>query len=176
MRRRWCCWTMATRSNTRPEGLALIVAAGALALAACSPKAPEGVDKAVLDEALSRVVGSPNTCVMIAEAASGDVVYRYNTATACDRAWPACDAGGTRKLKDLVEITLKDKQPRRLSCNSLDPARNVGWAAGPVPGRPLVYAAVMEGAPERTFPGLMMADRIEAAFLRAGLGDKPVIE
>ena len=176
MRRRWCCWTMATRSRRRPDGLALILAAGALALAACSPKAPEGVDKATLDDALSRVVGSPNTCVMIAEADGGDVVYRYNTATACDRAWPACEGGATRKVKNLLELVVKDKQVRRLSCNSLDPARNVGWAAGPVPGRPLVYAAVMEGEPERTFPGLMMAERIEAAFRRAGLGGQPVSE
>jgi hypothetical protein len=176
MPRRWCCWTMATRSRRRPEGLVLILATGALALAACSPKAPEGVDKATLDDALSRVVGSPNTCVMIAEADGGDVVYRYNTATACDRAWPACDAEPTRKVKDLVALTLKDRQPRRLSCNSLDPTRNVGWAAGPVPGRPLVYAAVMEGEPERTFPGLMMADRIEGAFRRANLSGPPVSE
>ena len=174
MRRRWCCWMMATRSSRRPR--AAVAAAALLALAACSPKAPEGVDKAQLDEALSRLVGAPNTCVMIAESAGGDVVYRYNSATACGRAWPDCEGGSTRTVKDLVEITLKDKQPRRLSCDSADPARDVGWAAGPVPGRPLVYAAVMEGEPERTFPGLMMADRIEAAFLRAGLGDRPVIE
>ena len=176
MRRRWCCWTMATRSRKRPEGLVLILTTGALALAACSPNAPEGVEKAALDDAISRVVGAPNTCVMIAEAAGGDLVYRYNTATACGRAWPDCEGGASRKVKDLLDLAVKDRQPRRLSCNSLDPARNVGWAAGPVPGRPLVYAAVMEGEPERTFPGLMMAERIEAAFRRAGLTERPVSE
>ena len=164
MRPRWCCWTMATRSSKRPRA---VLAAALLALAACSPGAPEGVDKAALDDAVSRAIGDPNSCLLIAERGSGDVVYRYNSATACAREWPSCEGGGSRQLKDLLATTANDGQVRTLSCDSLDPARTVGWAAGPVPGRPLVYAAVMEG--ERTFPGLMMADRIASAFKRAGL-------
>jgi hypothetical protein len=141
-----------------------------VALAACSPGAPEGVDRATLDDAISRAIGLPNTCLMIAELDGGDVVYRYNSATACANAWPSCEpAGGTRKLKDLLEQTVKDRQPRTASCDSRDPARNVAWAAGPIAGKPLVYAAVMEGEPERTFPGMIMADRIAAAFRRAKL-------
>jgi hypothetical protein len=164
MRPWWCCWTMATRSRRRPDK-ALVLAA--LTLAACSPGAPEGVDKAVLDDAVSRAIGDPNTCLMIAEADGGDVVYRYNTATACAREWPSCEGTAVRKVKDLVELTAKDRQVRNASCDSLDPARSVAWSAGPIPGKPLVYAAVMEG--DRTFPGLIMQDRIAAAFKKAGL-------
>jgi hypothetical protein len=155
---------MATRSSTRPSA---VIALALLALSACSPKAPEGVDKAALDDAVSRAIGDPNSCLLIAEVDGGDVVYRYNSATACANVWPACEGNATRKLKDLLDQTAKDRQPRTQSCDSLDPARTVAWAAGPVPGKPLVYAAVMEG--DRTFPGLMMADRIDSAFKRAGL-------
>lgn len=158
---------MATRPSRRPSRILLTAVTGALALAGCSPKAPEGVDKAQLDDAVSRAIGDPNSCLMIARPATGEVVYRYNSATACGREWPTCEGRGVRKVKDLVELTVRDQARRTLSCDSLDPARSVGWAAGPVPGRPLVYAAVMEG--ERTFPGMMMADRIEGAFRRAGL-------
>ena len=170
MRPPWCCWTMATRSR-KPLRAALVTAAAALALAACSPKAPEGVDKAALDDAVSRAIGDPNSCLLIARSPGGEVVYRYNSATACARAWPSCEGQGTRKLKDLLEAVVRDGEPRNLSCDSLDPARSVAWAAGSVAGRPMVWAAVMEG--DRTFPGLIMADRIEAAFARSGLTAAP---
>lgn len=142
-------------------------AAAALALAACSQDAPAGVDKARLDEAISKAIGDPNTCVLIAEAASGKQVYRYNSHTACANKWPACEGAGTRTVGDLLKLTAADKQPRRLSCNTTeDASRGVGWASGQVPGKPYVYAAVMEG--DRAFPGRMMADRLEGAFQRAG--------
>ena len=149
--------------SRRPEAIA---AAAALVLAACAPGAPPGVDKAALDEAVSRAVGDPNTCVLIGEKGSGRALYRYNTATACARDFPDCDGPGTMKLKDLLEAVAKDGQPRRLSCNTqADASRGVGWAAGPIPGRDWVYAAMMEG--DRAFPGMMMADRLEGAFRRA---------
>lgn len=145
--------------------VAALVAAG---LAACSPKAPAGVDKDQLDAAVSKAIGDPNSCLLIAEAGSGKVVYRYNTATTCAKEYPACEAPGAMKLDDLLEKTAKDGQARKLSCDTLaDGSRGVGWASGPVPGRPLVYAAVMEG--DRSFPGMMMADRLDGAFRRAGL-------
>lgn len=119
-----------------------------------------------LDAAISRVVGDPSTCVLIAEAGSGRRYYRYNSATACAREFEACDQPGTRRLDDLLKAVAKDRQPRRLSCNTLtDASRGVGWAAGPIAGTNLVYAAMMEG--ERAFPGRMMADRLEGAFRRA---------
>jgi hypothetical protein len=158
---------MATRSRKRPDAPAAALVA-ALALAACAPGAPQGTDKATLDEAVSRAIGDPNTCVLIARRDGGKVVYRYNTATTCDRELPACDGPGARKLKDLLEQAVADGQSRNLSCNTTaDGSRGVSWAAGPIAGRPLVYAAVMEG--NRVFPGLMMADRLSRAWTRAGL-------
>ena len=46
-------------------------------------------------------------------------------------------------------------------------SRGVGWAAGPIQGTDMVYAAMMEG--DRSFPGRMMAERLDAAFRRAKL-------
>lgn len=139
-----------------------------LALTACSPGAPKGVAKDRLDDAVSQAIGDPATCVLIAEQASGRVVYRYNTATVCARTLPACDGPGSRTVKDLLEATRKDGKPRRLSCySSADASRGVGWASGPIPGKGLVYAAVMEG--KRSFPGMMMADRLEGGFKDVGL-------
>ena len=161
-----CCWTMPTRSRRPPDRRWTAVLA-ALALAACSPGAPEGTDKATLDDAVSRAIGDPNSCVLIADRA-GKVIYRYNTATTCDRELPSCEAGGVRKLKDLLDQTVHDGRPRRLSCNTAaDGSRGVSWASDEIPGRPLIYAAVMEG--NRVFPGLMMADRLSRAWTRAGL-------
>jgi hypothetical protein len=163
---------MPTRSRRPPDlrraALAAALALGVGALAACAPGAPEGTDKATLDEAVSRAIGDPNTCVLIARRDDGKVVYRYNTATTCDRSLPACDGAAQRKLKDLLQQAVADGQARNLSCNTAaDGSRGVSWAAGPIPGRPLVYAAVMEG--NRVFPGLMMRDRLSRAWTRAGL-------
>lgn len=98
--------------------------------------------------------------------------YRYNTATACAREFPSCDAAEARQLKDLLEVTVKDRRARTLSCNTLaDASRGVGWASGPIAGTGLVYAAMMEG--ERAFPGRMMADRLETAFRRAKVSKQP---
>ena len=135
-------------------------------MAACAPDAPPGVEKQTLDAAVSRAVGDPNTCVLIGEKGSGKVLYRYNTATACARAFPDCDGPGTMQVKDLLKAVAEDGKPRKLSCDTTaDASRGVGWAAGPIAGRDWVYAAMMEG--DRAFPGRMMADRLEGAFRRA---------
>jgi hypothetical protein len=142
----------------------------ALMLAACSPGAPKGVDKDTLDAAISRAIGDPDTCLLIAEQASGKLVYRYNTHTACARLLPACagDAKAAQTIDQLLKATRKDGQPRRFSCPSTaDASRGVGWASGPIPGKGLVYAAMMEG--ERAFPGRVMAERLDQAFKDAGL-------
>ena len=140
----------------------------ALALAACAPGAPKGVDKAALDEAVSRAIGDPNSCVLIAEQAGGRRVYRYNTHAACTQRWPACESNARRNVGDLLDITLKDGRPRQLSCDTqADASRGVGWASGAIPGKGLVYAAVMEG--DRGMPGRVMAERLERAFKAAGL-------
>lgn len=147
------------------------LAAAALTLGACSPGAPPGVDRDELDAQVSRAIGDPASCLLIARAgAGGQVLYRYNSATTCDREQPSCDARGQpqgrTKVQALLEATVKDRQPRRLSCSSTaDHSRGVGWASGPIAGTDLVYAAVMEG--ERAFPGMMMAERLDGAFRRA---------
>ena len=72
------------------------------------------------------------------------------------------------RVDQLLQATLKDGQTRTLSCSSTaDASRGVGWAAGPIPGKGLVYAAMMEG--DRAFPGRMMADRLSRSFKDAGL-------
>ena len=146
----------------------LVLGVIGLTLSACAPGAPKGVDKDKLDDAVSQAIGDPATCVLIAEQASGKIVYRYNTATVCARTLPSCEGPGARTVKDLLEATRKDGKPRRLSCySSADASRGVGWASGPIPGKGLVYAAVMEG--KRSFPGMMMADRLESGFQEVGL-------
>jgi hypothetical protein len=147
-----------------------VLALAALVLAACSPGAPKGVDKDTLDEAVSRAIGDPDSCLLIAEQATGKLVYRYNTHTACARPLPACagPTAGTQTIDALLKATVKDGQARTLSCSStIDASRGVGWASGPIPGKGLVYAAMMEG--DRAFPGRMMADRLSRAFKDAGL-------
>lgn len=145
---------------------ALMVAASLLA--ACSPDAPKGVDKAVLDEAVSRAIGDPNTCVILAEKGSGKTVYRYGAYVACERGMPACGAGANRSAVDLAKAVAADGQRVNASCPSnADGSRGVAWAGGPIEGRDLVYAAAMEGA--STPPGLIIADKLENAFRRAGL-------
>jgi hypothetical protein len=145
---------------------ALLLFAGALA--GCAPTAPKGVDKAKLDEAVSKAIGDPASCLLIADQGSGRLVYRYNTPIACDRELPACDAKGVRSIDQLLAATRKDGQPRQLSCYSTaDASRGVGWASGVLPGKGLVYAAMMEG--DRSFPGRMMAERLDNAFAKVGL-------
>ncbi|THD61239.1 hypothetical protein [Phenylobacterium sp.] len=162
----------------RPLAAASALVLLALGAAACSPGAPKGVDKDTLDAAVSRAIGDPSSCLLIAEQASGKLVYRYNSHTACARPLPACagtgtgaaagSANGLQTIDQLLKATLKDGQPRALSCNSAaDASRGVGWASGPIPGKGLVYAAMMEG--DRAFPGRMMADRLSRAFKDAGL-------
>jgi hypothetical protein len=173
MRPPWSCWTKATSSSTRPEArLTAALALAALSLAACAPGAPKGVDKDRLDAAVSDAIGDPATCLLIAEKASGKLVYRYNTATVCARQLPSCQGPGQGaaawQVKDLLAATLKDGQPRALSCStSADASRGVSWVSGVLPQKGLVYAAVMEGT--RTFPGRMMADRLEPRLKDLGL-------
>jgi hypothetical protein len=154
-----------------PRVAVALASLSVLALGACSPGAPKGVDKETLDAAVSRAIGDPASCLLIAEQGSGKLVYRYNTHIACDRALPACAGPGANRqqtINQLLKATLKDGQPRTLSCSSTnDASRGVGWSSGPIPGKGLVYAAMMEG--DRAFPGRMMAERLATAFKNAGL-------
>lgn len=151
---------------------ARLASAGALGMAllvgACGPQAPKGVSKAALDEAVSNAIGSPGTCVLIGEAGSGKVVYRYNSHTVCGRVLPSCQGGPAVTVDDVLEATAKGGAPRAVSCPTApDGSRAVGWSAGPIEGRKLVYAAAMEG--DTSLPGRIMADRLASAFAKAGL-------
>lgn len=137
-----------------------------LAFAACSPQAPEGVDKRVLDAAVAEAIGDPSTCVLIAERGGGQV-YRFGTHRVCGRRLPACGPGPNRTVGELLDEAAAGRAFVPASCRSLARNRGVAWAAGPIAGRPLVYAAVMEGP--NIPPGLVIADKLESAFERAGL-------
>ncbi len=162
-----CSWTMTTGSRRPLKALTLL--ALSLILTACAPRGG-GLPADALDDGIARAIGDPATCVVISEKATGKILYRYNTYSACARALPACDRPGTLTLED--SLKLAQDQPRTTSCASLpDNSRAVSWAAGPVPGpRGLAYAAYMEGT--RNLPGMVIRDKLEALFARLGL-DKP---
>lgn len=142
----------------------------AAVLAACSPGAPKGVDKAVLDEAVSRAIGDPGTCVLIAEG--GKTVYQYGTHVVCGRTLPSCVDAGAQTLDQLLKATSPTAERKTASCRSNpEGTRIVAWASGPVAGRDgMTYAAVMEA--NEAPPGIVIADKLSSAFARAGLGPK----
>ena len=147
---------------------ALSLVAAAALCAACAPTAPDGVDTAVLDREIGQGIGDPSTCVLVAERASGKVVYRYGSNTVCARSYPACQEQPARTADDLLASLGSTAVAITTSCpTATDGSRSVGWAAGPVPGRDLVFAAVMEGP--RALPGMVMADRLTRAFAEAGM-------
>jgi hypothetical protein len=149
--------------------LLVIVAAG---LAACDPTPPADVDEAALDDAVGQAIGSPSTCVLVAEA-DGDLVYRYGSNTICARSILACDAPGTTTVGVQLDAVVAGAAARTISCETAPLAsRGVAWASGrlpPLKGKPdrnMLYSAMMEG-PE-AFSGREMRLRLEAAFARAG--------
>jgi hypothetical protein len=151
---------------------AACLALTALALTVCSGGSdlPKGVDEEKLYAEISSAIGDPNTCVLIGRQGAGEVVYRYNSHTTCGRSLPSCQGAATRTVDDLLKATAKSGEPVATSCSSVaDNSRGVGWASGALTGKGqgLVYAAVMEG--ERSFPGMMMNDRLSRAMKDAGL-------
>lgn len=141
---------------------ALSLAAAAL-IAACAPTALDGVDTAVLDREIGSRIGDPSTCVLVADRASGRIVYRYGSNTVCARSYPSCQDSPVRTVDDLLKALGSTATAVATSCPTApDGSRSVGWAAGPVAGQDLVFAAVMEG--QRALPGMIMADRLTGAF------------
>jgi hypothetical protein len=141
-----------------------------IGLAACAPKLPDGVDESALAQAVGKSIGSPSTCVVIADA-KGKLVWRGGGYITCSRNLPDC-GGGQTTAEALLKSNL-GKPARFMSCPSGSaPGATVGWTIGPVPtgeGRPsrgLTYVAVMEG--DRALPGLEIRDRVERAFKKAG--------
>lgn len=158
-----------TMKHPLPKVFALVVVAG-LALAACAPKLPTGVDEARLADAVGRAVGGPNTCVLLADKA-GKVVWTGGGYITCARNLPTC-GGATTTAQTVLDGAI-GKPSRFASCPSGPGVNTVGWAMGPVPasdGKPdlgLSYVAVMEG--ERALPGREVQERVEEAFAKAGL-------
>lgn len=145
-----------------------LVAAGlsAALLSACAPTAPKGVDKAVFDEAISRSIGDPGTCVLIGQ--QGKLIYQYGTHVVCGRKLPSCEGPGLRDLADLLKNAPTSGPDKTASCPSnAEASRVVAWSAGPIAGTDMVYAAVMEGA--QTPPGIVISDKLKGVFARAGV-------
>jgi len=146
-----------------------IVLAAALALTACGPKSGQGLHNNQLDSQIASAIGDPSTCVLLADAKTGQVVYRYGDDFNCVRTLPACDSAGSLNAHTALKFAA---QPggRMASCASLpDGSRTVGWAEGHAPStkRDLVFSAVMEG--QRALPGHEMNARLFDAFQKAGL-------
>ncbi|MCG9916306.1 MAG: hypothetical protein MH112_08115 [Phenylobacterium sp.] len=149
-------------------GAVLGLTAAAVLSFACAPAAPEGLDTTILDREIGQRIGGPSTCVLVAEPGSGKIVYRYGLSTACERALPTCQGPATETVQDLLNGLAAPAEAVTRSCpTTSDGSRSVGWSAGPVAGRDLVFAAVMEG--ERALPGRVMTDRLAGAFTAAGL-------
>jgi hypothetical protein len=149
---------------------ALVVGA-LVALTACAkpPPSGQGLHSNQLDTQIAAAIGDPTTCLLLADRATGRVVYRYGDDFNCSRALPACDSSATITAKDALRAATRSGG-RFASCPSLpDGSRMVGWAAGRVQStkRDLIFSAVMEG--ERALPGHEMNARLYDAFAKAGL-------
>lgn len=144
----------------------------ALALGACS-RGLTGVDESALQDAVSRAIGDPATCVLLVDG-EGATMWRYGSHMTCARDLPACTAPGqTQTIADVASRAAKGDQTA-ISCpSSPDGLRSVGWASGQVETSPkakrppLYFAAVMEG--ERALPGREIVARLNEAFSDAGL-------
>jgi hypothetical protein len=150
--------------------IALMGGAG-LALCACSkpPAAARGLSADALDAAIGPTIGDPTTCVLLADPASGKIVYRYGQMFNCERPLPACDRQGTLTGKTALARAVTPGG-RTASCPSTsDGSRSVGWAEGRTQDtrRDLIFSAVMEG--QRALPGQEMAARLADAFQQAGV-------
>jgi hypothetical protein len=157
------------------RGALAAVALATLAVGGCKPSGGgsliggNGLPTSQLDNQIAAAIGDPTTCVLIADAASGRVLYRYGDSFNCVRGLPACDAPGLINANTALPFAARPGG-RFASCNSLpDGSRTVGWAEGPVQSstRKLVYSAVMEG--QRTLPGREINARLYDAFQKAGL-------
>lgn len=153
--------------------LAVAVAAVSVALAACEPTGPKGVDAELLTQTVRKAVGDPNTCVLIVEKTSARVVFRYGDFTTCATARPSCSGPGTLTTDDLAKLAAAG-DARTLSCDAPGEAGDrVGWASGPITPAPgtaygeLAYAANMQGP--SVLPGREIRVRLESAFRKAGM-------
>lgn len=148
--------------------------ATSVALAACQPPAPKGVQAQALQDAVSDAIGDPNTCVVIVEKGSGAVVWRFGDFTTCATSRPACDGAAATLTTDELSKLAAAGDARTTSCNaSGEGGDRVGWASGPITPSPgaqygdLAYAANMQGP--SVLPGREIKARVESAFKKAGM-------
>src|ERR1700682_5931407 len=113
---------------------ALALLAIAASLTACTRVGPPGgvggpgLPASQLDNQIAAAIGDPTTCVLLADAATGKVLYRYGDDFNCARGLPACDAAGLSNAKTALLFAARPGG-RFASCNSLpDGSRTVGWA------------------------------------------------
>jgi len=139
-------------------------------LCACTPKSGQNLPQNRLDALVAQAIGDPSTCLLLADAKTGAVVYRYGDEQTCARPLPECDAQGVMNAKAALQFATRPGG-RMQSCASVaDGSRTVGWAEGRVQsatGRDLVYSAVMEG--QNALPGHEINARLFDAFQKAGL-------
>ena len=153
----------------RGPALAAIAGLIAMQLCACAPKSAQGMNTTALDNQIAAAIGDPSTCLLLADAATGKVIYRYGGDFNCTRTLPACDFSGVMNAKAGLQYATRPGG-RMASCASVpDGSRQVGWVAGRVQStkRALIFSAVMEG--ERALPGHEMNARLYDAFQKAGL-------
>ena len=152
----------------RRAGLVVIgVGLAGLMLSGCTPNSVGGVPRETLDAAIGEKVGDPNTCVLLGSASKGGKLYEFGRPWSCQRPWPDC-AGGERSAADLLKAVQAKGEDVRASCPSTeDGSRGVAWAAGRTDDPDIAYAAVMEG--QNIPPGVAIADKLKAAFKKAGL-------
>lgn len=141
----------------RAAALALVPV---LLLGACSGGLPPGVDKEALITNVGAAIGDPATCVVLAEAGTGKVLWRSSNMTVCTVERQACTRPGTTTVLAVAEQAAKGSA-------IVTGCESVSWAAGPTAREGVVFAAVMYG--ERALPGREIALRLDSAFRKSGL-------
>ena len=141
-----------------------------MALIGCAPKAPKGIDAAVLDDAIGSAIGDPTACLILVKKGSGEAVYQYGTNINCSAQIPICTGPGMTNVKALAKAAAGG-ETRTSSCALAGGEGGAGYTSGPVPAtkpqyQDLAYAASING--KRYLPGIEMQTRLEGAFKKAG--------
>jgi hypothetical protein len=138
-------------------------------IAGCSGSQNTTAPANALDRAVGAAIGDPNTCLLLADRASGKVIYRYGAPFNCVRGVPACDRPGYMSARQALPLAARPGGRRASCASNADGTRMVGWAEGEAPSRKrdLVYSAMMEG--QTALPGQEINARLYDAFQKAGL-------
>jgi hypothetical protein len=139
------------------------------ALAGCSAARKSGLPADALDHAIGDAIGDPDTCLLLADRASGRVLYQYGAPFNCIRGLPACDRPAFMSAKQALPLAATPGGRQASCASNADGSRMVGWAEGKVASHThdLIYSAMMEG--QSALPGHEMNARLYDAFQKAGL-------